>query len=297
MRDYIKCELCPRRCGINRTEKRGFCGQSDKIRIARAAPHFWEEPPISGERGSGAVFFSGCQLRCVFCQNFEVSYFGKGYEVSEAELQDIFLKLRDDGAENINLVSPTPFLPSVIRALEVVKPRLGIPVVMNSGGYESVETLERLNGIIDVYLPDLKYFSPELSMKYSGAPDYFERAMPAIIKMISQTGDPHFSERGILLKGTMVRHLLLPGCRQDSIEVIKALSRTFRPNEILVSLMRQYTPMYRASEFKELGRRVSTFEYNTVLSVLQSTGFDGYIQEAASATDSYTPEFYGEINY
>lgn len=279
-------------CGQDRTKAPGFCGMSDKIKIARAALHMWEEPPISGERGSGAVFFSGCSLRCVFCQNFEISQKFKGYFISENELADEFLRLRDIGAENINLVSPTPFLPSVMRALDKVKHRLGIPVVMNSGGYERISTIKALNGYIDVYLPDIKYYSEDLSLKYSGARDYPSTAFSAVKEMVNQVGKPMLDERGIIKKGVIVRHLILPGGRKDSEAVIMKLGKIFQRDEILLSLMRQYVPMNRAFEYKELSRKVSTFEYNFVLAAAQSIGFDGFTQEAASANSVFTPEFY-----
>ena len=294
MQDYLKCELCPRMCGVDRSVKRGFCGQSDKVRIARAGLHMWEEPCISGERGSGTVFFSGCTLRCVFCQNYEISQLGKGYNVSESELADIFLRLQDDGAENINLVSPTPFLPSVIRALDSVKPRLGIPVVLNCGGYERAETVDMLDGYVDVWLPDLKYFSAECSKKYSAAEDYFEVAIRAIRMMVEQVGKPQFDERGMMTKGVLVRHLLLPTLRRDSQKVIEALGENFTQDEILLSVMRQYTPVYRAGEYPEINRRVSTFEYEFVLREVEKYGFDGFSQDGGAVGEGYIPPFEGD---
>lgn len=294
MQDYLKCKLCPRMCGVDRTSKRGFCGQSYKVRIARAGLHMWEEPCISGERGSGTVFFCGCTLRCVFCQNYEVSQLGKGYYVTVEELADIFLRLRDDGAENINLVSPTPFLPSVMRALDIAKPRLGIPVVLNCGGYERVETVDMLNGYADVWLPDLKYFSAEYSKKYSGAEDYFEVAIEAIRSMAAQVGKPQFDERGMMTKGVLVRHLLLPTLRHDSQKVIEALGENFARDEILLSVMRQYTPVYRAKEFPEINRKVSTFEYEFVLKEAEKYGFDGFSQDGEAVGEGFIPPFEGE---
>lgn len=295
MQDYLKCELCPRMCGVDRSVKRGFCGQSDKVRIARAGLHMWEEPCISGERGSGTVFFSGCTLRCVFCQNYEISQLGKGYNVSESELADIFLKLRDDGAENINLVSPTPFLPSVIRALDIVKPQLGIPVVLNCGGYERAETVDMLDEYVDVWLPDLKYFSKECSKKYSGAEDYFEVAIGAIRRMVEQVGKPQFDGRGMMTKGVLVRHLLLPTLRRDSQKVIEALGENFKQDEILLSVMRQYTPVYRAGEYPEINRRVSTFEYEFVLGEVEKYEFDGFSQDVGAVGEGFIPPFEGKL--
>lgn len=290
----MKCELCPRKCGVDRLVKSGFCRQSDKIRIARAALHFWEEPVISSAHGSGTVFFSGCTLKCVFCQNYEISQECKGYYVSEKELADIFLNLQNQGAHNINLVSPTPFVPSVISALDMVKGKLKIPVVCNCGGYERVETVKALENYVDVWLPDLKYFSDEAAKKYSGAENYFKTAIAAIDQMVKQTGKPVFGEDGTLKSGVLVRHLALPNMRHDSEKVIEALRERFSPDEILLSVMSQYTPMNRAAEFKELNRKVSTFEYNFVLDCAQKAGFDGFSQERGSASQCYIPPFEGE---
>ena len=290
----MSCRLCPRKCGVNRSVRTGYCGQSDKIRIARVGLHMWEEPCISGERGSGTVFFSGCTLGCCFCQNYEISQLGKGYFVTEKELSDAFLRLRDDGAHNINLVSPTPFIPSVIRALDAVKHKLGIPVVVNCGGYELCETVEMMNGYADIWLPDLKYFSPEASKKYSGASDYFDVAIKAIEAMQRQVGKPVFGDDGLLKRGVIVRHLLLPTLRHDSERVIRELGKVFPADGILLSLMSQYTPMYRAAEHREINRRVSTFEYNYVLGVARETGFDGYSQERSAAEEEFVPRWEGE---
>lgn len=296
MRDYLSCELCPRRCGVDRTKRRGFCGQSDEIRIARAGLHQWEEPCISGERGSGTVFFSGCTLRCCFCQNYEISQLGKGYNVTPAGLCRIFLDLQNQGAHNINLVSPTPFLPSIIRALELAKPQLKVPVVMNCGGYERVETIRRLSGYIDIYLPDFKYFSTEASRKYSGAGDYFEVALAAITEMQKQVGKPVFDADGMMQKGVLVRHLVLPTLRHDSIAVIRALGERFHSDEILLSVMSQYIPMWRAREYPEINRRTATFEVNSVLSAVEEYGFDGFSQERSAAEEGYLPKFEGEFS-
>lgn len=254
----------------------------------------WEEPCISGERGSGTVFFSGCTLKCCFCQNYEISHQNKGYYITEEELAQIFLKLQDEGAHNINLVSPTPFIPSVKKALESVKDRLLIPVVCNCGGYERVETVKELDVYVDVWLPDLKYYSSEASLKYSGAKDYFEVAIKAIKQMQKQVGKPVYAEDGTLKKGVLVRHLVLPTLRKDSQKIIEALKENFEPDDILLSVMSQYTPMYRAAEFSEINRRVSTFEYNFVLDCAQKAGFDGFSQERGSADKCYVPPFEGD---
>lgn len=290
---YNSCCLCPRRCGVDRTESVGFCRQSDKIRIARADLHMWEEPCISGKEGSGAVFFSGCTLKCCFCQNFDISQQYKGYEVTVRELADIFVRLADKGANNINLVSPTPFVPGIISALDIARPKLNIPVVYNCGGYEAPETIDMLEGYIDIYLPDLKYFDDEYAKKYSGAARYFETAMAAIKLMQKQVGKPSYDERGIMKSGVIVRHLTLPTLRHDSEKLLYALRESFEPDDIVLSLMSQYVPMHRACEHKEINRRISTFEYNFAVDLAASLGFEGYSQERAAADKGYVPEFFG----
>jgi putative pyruvate formate lyase activating enzyme len=265
----------------------------------------WEEPVISGVRGSGTMFFSGCNLRCVFCQNKKISRSAAGRVYSESELADAMLRLRDRGAHNINLVTPTHYSGELARVLESVKPKLnGLPIVWNSGGYESVETLKMLDGLVDVYLPDVKYFSSELSAKYSSAPDYFEVAMDAVGEMYRQVGDPRIEIESIELdketvrevplikKGVIVRHLLLPGCRRDSIRVVEELAKRFSPESLKISIMRQYTPDFVDRErYPELARRVTSFEYDSVVKRAAELGFDGYVQSAESATKDYTPDF------
>lgn len=288
---YQNCKLCPRECGVDRTVSKGFCGQTDKIKIARADLHFWEEPCISGTDGSGTVFFSGCTLKCCFCQNFEISQEYKGYIVSEKELCEIFLMLQDKGAHNINLVSATQFLPSVIKAIELARPKLKIPIVYNCGGYESVNTVKALDGYVDIFLPDLKYHDDLLASKFSSCKDYFSTAISAIKQMHKQVGNPKFDDNGIMRSGVIVRHLVLPNHRDDSIKLLEELSYRFKKDEIIVSLMSQYIPMHKAFEFKDLSRRVSTFEYNKVLSHLNTLGFEGFSQERDSANKAYIPEF------
>ncbi len=285
-----KCELCPRKCGVDRTEKCGFCGETYEIHIANFQLHFWEEPIISGKNGSGTVFFSGCVLKCVFCQNYEISAQNKGYTVSVKRLAEIFLELQEKGAHNINLVNPTHFVPQIIEALDLCKGKLHIPVVYNSGGYERVETIEKLKGYVDVFMPDLKYFDSEISREYSKAEDYFINAISAIKKMVEITGKPHI-ENGLIKHGTIVRHLVLPNHRKDSIEVINKLGETFKKDEIMLSLMSQYTPMYKALDIKKLNRKTSTFEYNSVLDVAEKYGWDGFSQQRDSASEMYVPPF------
>ena len=289
-----KCELCPRRCGAERSKGAGFCGMGERVVAARAGLHFWEEPCISGESGSGAVFFTGCVMRCRFCQNSEISRDKKGKEISEERLAEIFLELEEQGALNINLVNPTHFVPQIIRSLELARKRgLRVPIVYNSGGYERVETLKMLDGIVDIYLPDVKYFDDELAVKLSSAPRYFEIAMNAVTEMLRQTGAPVFDERGILQKGTVVRHLVLPNCYKDSVEVIKRVGERFG-GEILFSLMSQYTPFGEVKtnpDFAKMNRRITTFEYEKALDAVLEAGLRGFMQEKSSAKEEFTPSF------
>ena len=290
-----ECNICPRGCKVDRSAKRGFCGASDGISVSRISLHQWEEPPISGTNGSGTVFFTGCNLRCVFCQNRVISSdkgaFSNARRLSVKELADAMLRLQELGAHNINLVTPTHFVPQIAEALSLAKPNLSIPVVYNSSGYESVSSLKLLEGLVDVYLPDLKYFSPELSAKYSAAADYFEVASAAIREMHRQVEKNEFSGE-LMVKGVIVRHLVLPGCRRDSIELLGALSSLLPVGEIKLSLMRQFTPDFVDGEkYPELCRRVTTFEYNSVLKRAGELGFDGYSQAAESAVSAYTPDF------
>ena len=287
-----KCLLCPRKCGVNRYQNRGFCGCGGEIKIARAALHMWEEPCISGSRGSGTVFFTGCNLKCCFCQNYEISAQNKGFDISVKELADIFLMLHEKGAHNINLVTPTPYVYQIAEALDLVKGQLNIPIVYNCGGYESIETLEFMADKVDIFLPDLKYFDSQMSEKYSCAADYFEKASAAIRKMADITGKPVFDENGMMKKGVIVRHLVLPNGRHDSEKIIKWLSENFEKDQILVSVMSQYTPVYKAAEHKEINRRTSTFEYNYAADLLEKCGFRCYFQERSSAQEEYIPEFF-----
>ncbi len=288
------CTLCPRRCGVDRSKSVGYCGMGESITAARAMLHYWEEPCISGERGSGAVFFSGCVLGCVYCQNYEISAKRKGREITEKRLSEIFLELQEQGALNINLVNPTHFVPRIKRALIAAKGRgLSVPVVYNSGGYERVETLRTLEGLIDIYLPDVKYFDNELAWKLSNAPDYFETAMTAVAEMLRQTGKPRFDGSGMLLRGTIVRHLVIPDCYKDSVEVIRRVGERFG-GEILFSLMSQYTPFGKVltdPTLSRYNRRLTTFEYRKALDAVYAAGLEGYMQERSSAKEEYTPEF------
>ncbi len=282
------CNLCPRQCGADRSKEKGFCGAGDKLRIARASLHHWEEPCISGSRGSGTVFFSGCVMRCIFCQNHEISAGNKGADITVERLAEIFLELREQGAHNINLVNPTHYVPQIIGALDIVGDSLGIPVVYNSGGYERVETLRMLSGYVDIYLPDVKYFSEEAA-KLSAAPHYIETAMAAVEEMLRQTGRPQF-DGDLLKRGTVVRHLVLPYLYKDSVEIIRRLGERFG-QDILFSLMSQYTPFHKAKEHPRLNRRITTFEYNKALDAVLEAGLQGFMQERSSAKEEYTPSF------
>lgn len=288
--DFTSCTLCPRKCGADRVNGVGFCGVGDKLRVAKAYLHMWEEPCLSGTNGSGTVFFSGCNLRCRFCQNYKISAESFGAEITAERLAEIFLELRDKGAHNINLVTPTHFVPQIISALDIAKPRLSIPVVYNCGGYESAETLKMLEGYIDIYLPDFKYGDNEIAQKYSAAPNYFQVCTAAIEEMLRQTGAPSF-DGDLLKKGVIIRHLTLPTHRSDSVRVLEEIKRRYGTENVLLSLMSQYTPFYKSIEFKELSRRISTFEYNFVADKASELGFNGFMQERSSAKEEYTPDF------
>ena len=288
------CEICPRRCGVDREAgELGFCGQGGTARIARAALHPYEEPCISGTRGSGTVFFVGCTLHCIYCQNRAISRSeSAGRAVGPEELGGIFLSLQEQGAHNVNLVTPTHFTEPIIRALESVKGRLTVPVVWNTSGYERVETLRRLCGLVDIYMPDFKYGDARLADAYSMAPDYAEVALSAIREMHRQIGSPRFGEDGMLRSGILVRHLVLPGHRKESMEALGRLAKAIPPEDILLSLMSQYTPEFaKDSPYKNLHRRVTTFEYEAVLAEAERLGLRGYMQARTSARTDYTPDF------
>ena len=290
--DMTDCRLCPRNCKVNRKERTGFCGEKDGIRCARAALHHWEEPCISGTRGSGAVFFSGCSLKCCYCQNYQISQEGLGKEISPEKLARIFLDLQEQGAHNINLVTGTHFLPGILTALDLARPKLSIPVVYNCGGYEKPEVIRLLDGYVDIYLPDLKYFDPELSARYSGARDYFAQASQAVSAMISQTGSPVFDEDGIMQKGVIIRHMVLPGSRKDSISILRWIREHLPEEGFLLSLLSQYTPFYKSCEYPQINRRLTTYEYDKVLEEAISLGLTkGFMQEKSSAKEEYTPPF------
>ena len=288
--DYTNCRLCPRNCGVDRTAgKTGVCGMGDRITAARAALHFWEEPPISGARGSGAVFFSGCSLGCDFCQNAEISHERFGKAVTPARLREIFEELISQRAHNINLVTATHFLPSILPALT---PKLPVPVVYNCGGYESVETLEQLEGKVDVYLPDLKYAESDLAARLSHAPDYFPVASRAIDEMVRQVGPCEFDGDGMLKRGVIIRHLILPGQVQNSLKVLDYIAEHFETGTVLLSLMAQYVPSGRVKHTPPFDRAITEEEYQSVVDDLYMLGLtDGFLQERSAATAEYLPDF------
>ena len=285
------CTLCPRRCGAERTAEAGggFCRMPGGLRVARAMLHHWEEPPISGQNGAGTVFFSGCTLGCVYCQNGDISAGGFGKDISTARLREIFEELIAQGAHNIELVTPTHFLPWILPALT---PRLPVPVVYNCGGDERVETLRALEGLVDVYLPDLKYADGALAAELSGAADYFPVACEAIREMFRQVG-PYVLEDGLLTRGVVIRHLVLPGYLDNTRRVLDWIAETFAPGDVLVSLMSQYTPT--ANMTGRLARRVTAAEYRAAADYMRNCGItDGFVQERTSAEEAYTPAFDGE---
>jgi putative pyruvate formate lyase activating enzyme len=289
------CRLCPRNCGVDRTAgKTGFCRAPLKPKVARAALHFWEEPCLSGVQGSGAVFFSHCNLKCTFCQNYRISQEHFGREVDIPTLTSIFRELEQQGAHNINLVSPTPYIPQVAAAIKKAR-SLGmkIPVVYNSNAYEEAGALAQLEGLVDVYLPDLKYAGQETAARFSGAPDYFAADSQTIREMYRQVGLPSFDTGGLMTGGLMIRHLILPGQLADTQQVLRWIAGNF-PREVYVSLMAQYFPAYRAVQTPPLNRRLTGQEYNQAMETLLQLGLEsGYVQELTAADECYVPPFDG----
>lgn len=283
------CRLCPRLCGAKRDKEtgKGFCRMGEEAVVARAAPHFWEEPCLSGLYGCGAVFFSGCTLRCCYCQNYEISHLNKGKRQNARELADILMRLEDEGVHAIELVTGTQFIPAILEALKLYRPKL--PLVWNTSGYETVESLRLLENVIDVYLPDMKHVSTRLSKLLSGAEDYFSVASSAIKEMCRQTGPAVLNDEGILVKGTLVRHLVLPGCTGDSLKVLDFIKNDL-PEGTLLSLMRQYTPQ-PFCRVKGMDRRVNDAEYHRVLSYARQLELPGFMQDKRSAEREYTPDF------
>ena len=288
----MNCQLCPRQCGVDRAAGQvGYCRMGATIMAARAALHFWEEPCISGIGGSGTVFFSGCNLRCFYCQNHEISTAGKGYPVTPQRLREIFYELIEQGAENINLVTPTHFVPQIAEAL---REKLPVPVIYNCGGYESVETLRLLDGLVDIYLPDMKYSDASLAARLSAAPDYPEVAERAIAEMFRQTGGQVYDGRGRLLSGVQVRHLVLPGFLENTYGVLDWFSSRYRKAGVGFSLMSQFTPTPACQSEPTLRRRLNPEEYERAVDYMYLCGITtGFVQELSSANEEYIPAFNG----
>ena len=294
------CRLCPRECNVDRANGEiGYCKEGSTLRVARAALHNWEEPCICGKNGSGTVFFTGCPLQCVFCQNYTISDLSEkasAKKISSDRLTEIFFELEEKGACNINLVTPTHFAPQIIPALKKAKQEgLSLPIVYNTGGYEKTDTIKALEGLVDIYLPDLKYVSSRLSTRFSNAPDYFEKASAAIAEMYRQVGSPVFDEScGLMQRGMIVRHLMLPKHLFDSKKVVSYLYDTYK-NDIFISIMSQYTPVKHFADMPELNRRVSRKEYNELVDYCILLGIENaYIQEGEAAEESFIPSFNGD---
>lgn len=291
------CTLCPRSCGVNRAAGQvGFCGAGKQMRIGKAALHHWEEPCLSGTHGAGTVFFCHCTLRCVYCQNAAIS----GQQACESgvladtqQLANTFLSLEAQGAHNIDLVTPTHYAPQIADAIRIARRHgLAIPIIYNCSGYESISTLRHLNGLIDIYLPDLKYFSVYYAERYSSAPDYFDVACEAIEEMLHQVGTPQFDTHGIMTGGVIIRHLMLPSLAQDTAQILRTIAKQW-PDQVLVSLMRQYTPLPHVHAFPELCRRITQEEYASACTLMQDLGLEGFIQEEESVGESFIPIFDG----
>ena len=287
------CNLCPRRCNIDRNKSVGFCGMTDEIVVSKIMLHMWEEPPVSYKNGSGAIFFSGCSLRCVYCQNKEISHSPQGKVFSEKDLAEEMLKLQELGAHNINLVTPTHFSDKIRSCLDLIKGKLKIPIVYNTSGYELDEEIEKMRDYVDVFLTDIKYFTPEISKKYSSCPDYYKYAKSSFAKMLSICPEV-IIEDGVIKKGVILRHLVLPSLRIESIKILEDIAKDFDVTKFNLSLMSQYTPEFCGIKYKELKRKITTFEYQSVLERAIELGFCGYMQEKTSATTKYTPNFKGD---
>lgn len=287
-----KCTICPHKCGIDRTKYVGRCKSTDKIKIALYSTHNFEEPCISGERGSGTIFFSNCNMNCIYCQNYEISQLGKGKEITIEELADIMIKQQQKGVENINLVTPTSYALHIIEAIKQAKKKgLHIPIVYNTNGYESIGTLKKLEGYIDIYLPDLKYYYNELGKKYSNVENYFNIATEAIKEMYRQVGTPILNENGIMQKGLMIRHLILPNQIENSKDILKWIKENI-DNKVYVSIMAQYFPTYRAKDVDGLNRKLTQPEYEEIENYLYELELEnGYIQELGEHEEEYVPKW------
>lgn len=285
------CELCPRLCRVDRVNRLGFCGAGENLRVALVSLHKWEEPCLIGENGAGTIFFSHCNLKCVYCQNFSISHEGFGKEISIERLAEIFIEQQNRGAANVELVTPTHYTDKICAAIDIAKNRgLKLPIVWNSNAYENISTLENLRGRVDIFLPDLKYFDDEPAKTFSNAPNYFAVASDAIKKMFELVGSPKF-DGDKMIRGIIVRHLVLPNYRRDSIKIVDWLYKTFG-DEIFISLMNQYTPIYRADEFKKISRPLTTFEYNSVVEHAINIGIKNcFIQIGKTADKNFIPNF------
>lgn len=287
-----KCNLCPRNCLIDRSKTVGVCGMKDRLMIARASLHMWEEPCVSGSNGSGTIFFTGCNLKCVFCQNRDISTKLIGKEITTKEFASICLNLQKQGANNINLVTPTHFVPLIIEGLKLAKEKgLTIPIVYNTSSYETKETIKMLDGIIDIYLPDLKYYNDEYAIKYSHAPNYFNIASDAISEMVKQVGIPRFNKDGIMTKGVIVRHLMMPNLKEDTKKILNYLYKTYQDN-IYISIMNQYTPIKHFKRYQELNQKINDNDYNEIINYAIDLGIKkAFIQEGDTASESFIPDF------
>ena len=294
LEELEKCKVCPRKCGVNRLNKQiGDCKARDKVEISLVSLHMFEEPCISGTNGSGTIFFTHCNLHCTYCQNYEISQneaYGK--EITIGELSEIMIGQQKKGAHNINLVTPTMYAYQIKEAIKLAKEKgLNIPIIYNSNGYESIETIRDLEGYIDVYLPDLKYYSNDMAMKYSKAPNYFEYATKAILEMIRQVGKPNFDENGMITKGVMIRHLVLPNHIQNTKHILKWIKENI-PEEIYINVMAQYFPTYKAKEYNEINRKITKNEYEEIENYLYELDFkNGYIQDLGDNEELYVPDF------
>lgn len=286
------CTVCPRNCKVDRTISEGFCRSGALVKVAKAYGHMWEEPCISGEKGSGTVFFSNCNLRCVFCQNHDISQEDIGKEISTDRLSEIFLAQQERGFHNINLVNPTHYVPQIKEALKKAKEKgLKLPIVYNSNGYEGIESLKSLEGYIDIYIPDLKYFNDKYALKYSKAPNYFAIASAAIAEMVRQTGSPIFNEEGMLEKGVIIRHLMLPGLLFDSKKVVDYIYKTYG-DEVYLSLMNQYTPMFKAIDYPEINKALNPGHYEALIDHCLELGYkNAFIQDTGTNTTAFVPDF------
>jgi putative pyruvate formate lyase activating enzyme len=287
------CKLCPRNCGINRMEEQiGFCKSGFEIKVARAALHHWEEPCLSGENGSGTVFFSECNLKCVFCQNHSISHKGVGKVVSIERLADIFIEQQERGAHNINLVTPTHFVPQIIEAIKLARGKgLNLPIVYNSNGYENVDTIKALKGYVDIYLPDLKYYDDKYAIRYSHSPNYFNIASKAIEEMFSQMGTPEFDEKGMMMRGVIIRHLMLPGLLFDSKKIMDYIWNTFG-DSVYISIMNQYTPVNNVDKYPEINKSLNQAHYESLIQYCLSLGVkNAFIQEEGTVSESFIPDF------